>query len=241
MAPQSFRKKAQTIQKAQIRSGQVLEIKYDGSVDLILVIDPRAQAVSANSQGRLNKLHAIKLLATRLSDGDLADLVQEVRALGRTATPKQIADKFMTSKFNTDARSYRTYSPEKITDVKRITVGQPARRTHKLALSNGSVLYGVVHNAYVEILPEDYDQLETDLKRVNGKTFYEGQTGHEQVTKDLLRYLYKNSIQANTWEPPDDKETRDLYLIKLMRNTPAIYFAESNHIDLVNALIQEGK
>lgn len=201
MALPSFRKKAQTISITQVRSGQVLEIEYDGDTDLILVIDPNATTVTTSSQGRTNKLHAIKLHETGLSDTDLIDLIQELRSLGRTPTPTDLYNKFKTSKYNTGTRSYRTYSPNKITNIMRITVGQLARRTNKLVLSNGSVLYGVVHGSYVEILPEDYDDLQRELEYVRGRTFYEGGDGHENVTKDLLKYLYKNSIKAESWEP----------------------------------------
>lgn len=215
MALPSFRKKAQTISKDKIRSGQVLEIKYDGDTDLILVIDPNAKTVTASSQGRVNKLHAIKLRETGLTDAELIDLVHSIKNLGRNPAPEKIYETFKTSKYNTGKRSYRTYSPDKIANVMRITVGQMATKTNKIKMSNGSVLYGVVHGAYVEILPEHYDELEQELVRVGGNTFYEGPVGHEEVTKELLKYVYdKDSITATSWEPTLREDVSgDLYRV----------------------------
>lgn len=203
----ALRKKAQTISADKIRSGQVLEIQYDDDTDLILVIDPNAKVVTTSPQGRANKLHAIKLKEAGLVDADLIELIKEIRSLGKNASPEQLYNRFINSKYKTSARSYRTYTPSKIEGIMRITVGQDAPGTNKIKLSNGSVLYGVVHGQHVQLrnTEEEQNTFIAELDNVGGTTFYEGLEGHEEITTELLHMLYnKSSIQAESWEPSID-------------------------------------
>lgn len=120
----AIRKRARTIGVADIRINQVLEIVYDGDTHLILVVDPIARTVVNTSQGRANKLHAIKL--ENFSDTELLELVTSVRSLGRgrTVSGKTVYDLYKTSRFSAGSKNYRTYSLDKISNVKRITLGE---------------------------------------------------------------------------------------------------------------------
>lgn len=199
----ALRKKARTIPISDIRSGQVLEIKYDGDIDLILVIDPKAKDTSPTSQGRPNKLHAIKL--ANFVESDLINLISEIRSTGTSRgavtnyDPYTLYKKFISSKYSV-RRSYRTYTPSKITSAMRITVGQDAPGgTNKVQIGN-SVLYGVEHNQYVQISIDDYDTLEMELNRVNNQTFYEGLTGHEDVTLEVIKAVIGTELVGESWD-----------------------------------------
>lgn len=120
----ALRKIARTIGINQIRSGQVLEIVYDGDEELILVVDPNSTS-TASHQSRPGKLHAIKLV--NYSEDTLLELLDELRSTGDKlgAVTKydatKLYDKFFSSSYAGD-RTWRSYTREKITQVKRITV-----------------------------------------------------------------------------------------------------------------------
>lgn len=199
----ALRKKARTIPTSAIRSGQVLEITYDGDKDLILVIDPNAKETSSTSQGRPNKLHAIKL--ANFLDSDLVNLISEIRSTGTSRGAVTSYDsytlykKFISSKYSV-RRSYRTYTPSKITSAMRITVGQDVPGgTNKLIVGN-SVLYGVEHAKCVQISVDDYDTLEMELNRVSNQTFYEGLTGHEDVTREVIKAVVGTDLVGESWD-----------------------------------------
>lgn len=208
-----LRKKARTISKDQIRSGQVLEIGYDGDTDLILVIDPKATTVSNTGakeggvgQGRMGKLHAVKLREAGLSDDELIELIKEIRSLGRNATPEQIYNKFINSKYKTGGRSYRTYSPDKIAGIMRITVGQDALKTNKITIGN-SVLYGMNHGKHIELSIDDYDKFHDQLQSVGGQIFFEGPTGGDDlpIIEEVINSMYVGTIKKASWEPPPEE------------------------------------
>lgn len=200
----SLRKKAQTIDKSKIRSGQVLEMSYTDVKDvsktsMVLVIDP-------NYNG---KMHAIKLI--NFVEEDLINLIKDIRSTGESRgalieyQPTVLYEKFINSKY-TGRRNYRTYNIENISAVKRITVGQDAPGSKKIRLDNGSVLYGVVHGQYVEIAFSEYDLFATELESVGNKTFHEGPDGlgHEDVVKELMRITVGTELVGTSWEPPKE-------------------------------------
>jgi hypothetical protein len=189
-----------TIDKSQIKVGHVLEIEYDGDKDLILVIDPKAENVVDTSQGRSGKLHAIKL--QNLVETDLADLIAMVRNLDNV-NGRLIYDTFKSSPYSTGKRNYRTYTPEKIGVVNRISVGQNTSGTNKLIIGT-SILYGVEHGSHVQLAIDDYDVFTKELKSINN-TFYEGPTGHESVTQELMKLAIAKILSGESWEPSTEQ------------------------------------
>jgi hypothetical protein len=202
----ALRKRGRTISMDQVRSGQILEIQYTdetGSTDtsMILVIDPNA---SSNST-RPNKLHAIKL--TNLTEADMEILISDIRSIiGRRRNIDEIDKITMYEAFKDTpygvTRPYRTYTRKNIRDIKRITLGQSVDPpTKKLKLGNGSVLYGVSHDNFVHIAFDEHEVLYEELVSVGGKTYFEGQNGHEAPTKSLLDLLMgRNNYTSATWD-----------------------------------------
>lgn len=126
----ALRKTARTIDINQIKSGQVLEIVYDGEEELILVVDPNSKATTSH-QSRPGKLHAIKLV--NYSEDILLKLLDELRSTGDRLgavtkyDAKKLYEKFFTSSYAGD-RTWRSYTREKISQVKRITVTEDQRK-----------------------------------------------------------------------------------------------------------------
>jgi hypothetical protein len=197
----------------EVKSGQVLEIQYDGENHLILVVDPEAVTVATTGaksggigQGRTGKLHAIKLRL--LTETDLFSLIKLIRGVGKN-DPRKIYDTFKTSPFAEGKRNYRTYTRTKIgASITRISVGQPSTGTNKISIGR-SVLYGAVHGNHIQIRIDDYDVLVKELQSVNYNTFYEGPY-HEPITTELFSLFLSpaevSRIQSNatSWEPSDD-------------------------------------
>lgn len=200
----ALRKKAQSINNNQIRTGQVLEITYDDEVAMVLVIDPDYKG----------KMHAIKL--TNLSETDMESLIHEIRFVTKGKKTVEDVDKIeMYNKFKNTrygaARPYRTYTKDKVKAVKRITLGQPSDpETVKCVLGN-SVLYGVTHGKFVNIAYNDYDVLYEELHKTSYTTYFEGAYGHEEITQVLLKLILGNAVyKESSWEPPHDP---NLYLV----------------------------
>lgn len=201
----ALRKKAQSIGKNQIRTGQVLEIQYtkvDGEKDtaMILVTDPEYDG----------KLHALKL--TSLSETEMESLISDIRSVTRSNTENKTAiyDSLKNSPYAV-IRPYRTYIKNNISSVKRITLGQPVDPPTIKYTKGGSVLYGVTHGQYVNISQDDYEILYEELYKTSYNTYFEGSTGHEDVTQTLLKLLLgKVNYKKVSWEPP---HVPDLYLI----------------------------
>lgn len=189
-------KSKKSITLSDIKAGQVLEIKYDGDIDLILVVDPDAQTVTSTSQGRAGKLHAIKL--KQLVETDLINLIKIIRSI-KNVNPRLIYDTFKISPYVDGKRNYRTYTREKIGDISKVIVGQTSKGTNKIKIGN-SILYGVVHGNHVEVSVEDYDTFGEELNRI-GNTFYEGSTGHELVTQQLMELTIGKVLSGKSWEP----------------------------------------
>lgn len=158
------------ISLADVGTGQVLKIIYEGKESLILVVEPNATTVVDTSQGRVGKLHAIKLRS--LSEYDMFQLIKFIRSL-KTANPRLIYDEFKLTPYSEGRRNYRTYSPEKITKISRVTIGQVSKGTSKLIVGN-SILYGVNHGNYVEVSINQYPIIIDEIKSRNYKIFYEG-------------------------------------------------------------------
>jgi hypothetical protein len=221
----ALRKRINRIDKSQIRTGQVLEIDYDGDKDLILVIDPKATVVANTNakaggvgQGRVGKLHAIKL--QDLLERQLYDLITEIRDLTKkNITPSQLSSMYRGSIYAQGGlRNYRTYTIEKINRVARVTLGQPALQTN--IIIGNSVLYGVKHGDYVEVVPDEYDMVLKELTGVGGKIYYEGQapppSGDWPVIDQLINLVdYTGTIQHASWEPiiNDMELANRLYMI----------------------------
>jgi hypothetical protein len=206
-----------TISLNEVKTGQVLEIQYDGDTDLILVVDPKATTVIDTSQGRVGKLHAIKL--RQLVESDLVDLISMVRSIS-TVNPRLIYDLFKSSPYAEGRRNYRTYTREKIgNDIKRISVGQSGEGTNSVRIGP-SILYGVVHGSHVKIAMDDYDSLESQLRYRKYVTFFEGSDSHESVTQEVLKLcLSKNKLdevmsKSKSWEPTiDPRYSAELYRV----------------------------
>jgi len=122
------------------------------------------------SQGRTGKLHAIKL--QNLVETDLANLIGMVRSLNNK-NGRLIYDMFKSSPYSVGKRNYRTYTPEKIGTVNRISVGQPALGTIRVKVGS-SILYGVDHGKYVAVTIDDYPKIIREIKSVGYEIFYEG-------------------------------------------------------------------
>lgn len=201
----ALRKKAQTINKNQIRLGQVLEIQYTaagGEKDtaMILVTDPEYNG----------KLHALKL--TNLSETEMELLISEVRSVIRSnpANKTTVYDALKNTPY-VAIRPYRTYIKNNINSVKRITLGQPMDPQTIKYTKGSSVLYGVTHGQHVNISQDDYEILYEELYKTSYNTYFEGSVGHENVTQTLLKLLLgKVNYKKASWEPP---HIPDLYLI----------------------------
>jgi hypothetical protein len=198
-----------TVSLNTVRTGQVLKITYDGDEDLILVVDPNAKTVIDTSQGRKNKLHAIKL--QQLVETDLAELISMVRSI-RNVNPRLIYDMFKSSPYADGKRNYRTYTREKIGKaIKRVTVGQASDGTNKIQIGK-SILYGAIHGSHIELSVNDYDTFAEELKSRNYFTFFEGPS-HEPITKELFSLCLPRTevsqiiSKAKSWEPPENKFT----------------------------------
>jgi hypothetical protein len=89
-----------------------------------------------------------------------------------------------------------------------------AKTTNKIKIGD-SVLYGVVHGEYVQIKDTDRAILESELKKVNGVTFYEGPKGHEPIVQKLLD-TFGIDISSESWEPNDNELTGNARIGKLV-------------------------
>lgn len=245
----ALRKRINVITKDQIRAGQVLEIQYvskenKSSKDLILVVDPIARTAATTGagptgvgQGRKGTLHAIKLQG--LSDYQLVKLIDEVRTI-KDAGGLAIQKYYEKSPYSGGVRNYRTYLRDGIQKVSRVTIGQPASRTNKIILGN-SVLYGINHGKYVELLSEEYDLFVQELTAVGGHTYYEGPIGHENVTEELIKLTGYTGPRppASSWEPTiENKETaRKLYRItEIFGPSTETFWEQLNTIEGKNEL-----
>jgi hypothetical protein len=224
----SLHKLENDISEFRIKSGDILQIKYDTKEALILVIEP-------NPPNNKNKLSAIKLKRSKLMIPDMVNLFQEIINLGTSPTPSELYTKFENSRYNFEENSYRTYILKNIKSIQRITIGQLASHTNKISLSNGSVLYGVDHANHVQLLPKEYETFKNELLSVNGNTFYEGPSGHEDVTIDLISFLYNGKIKSKSWEPEfsDDIYDRLYKVTELFGSNSDPLWKE------INSIIQE--
>lgn len=201
----ALRKKAQTISLSQVRPGQVLEITYtdergNSETSLILVIDPN----SASGSSRPGKLHAIKL--TNLSESDMEILISNIRSVTGKRRNIDEADKVeMYASFKDTpygvTRPYRTYTREKITSIKRITLGQAGDPDTRKIQVGASVLYGMAHQKFVYASFNDQETLYNELISRGRKTYFEGFSGHEAPTESLLNLLLgRNNYSSQSWD-----------------------------------------
>lgn len=205
----ALRKRVNKIEINQVKAGQVLEIDYiDSGRVMIMVIDPKV-TVKNNVQSRPGNLFAFKLKS--LTEKDASDLI--IMARNALYSGENIYDKIKTSKYvDGGEKSLRSYKPEKIKGMWRVTLGHPVDvKTRKLEIGN-SVLYGVKHGSYVYVHENDWDELESEL-RSKKATFYEGTEGHEKPVKELIQYLIgKTAYTSDSWENPDAEEAPVLNL-----------------------------
>jgi len=176
-----------TLSINDIRTGQVLKIKYDGDEDLILVVDPEATTVVSTSQGRVGKLHAIKL--RNMSEYDMFQLIKLVRDL-KGINPRLIYDTFKDSPYAMGKRNYRTYTRKNISNIRRVTIGQVTKGTNKLIVDD-SILYGVNHDNYVEVSMDHYSTIIREIKERGYKIYYEGvrESKPEPIVLEFLDVL----------------------------------------------------
>lgn len=205
------------IDKNQIKVGQVLNINYtksDGSstFDTILVVDPNATKVANTNakdggvgQGRINKLHAIKLHG--LYPQDMLQLITMIRSF-KTVGGKRIYDVFQASKYSTGRDNYRTYTPDNVGVVEEVIVAQTAPGTMRVKVGN-SVLYGAAHGEYVTVTINDYPRIIREIKNCNYQIFYEGiiDTKPEPVVMELFKILHAfddtfdiSRLKYETWD-----------------------------------------
>jgi hypothetical protein len=198
-----LRKRINSINKDQIRAGQVLEIDYPGDGRrMIFVIDPKT-APSANPQTRKNMVFAFKL--KNLSEKDTFDLIMQTRGVANTGK-MTMYDFLKASNYVDGSRSLRTYDPNKISRVWRVTLGHPRDVPTKRIYIGNSVLYGCAHGSYVFVHERDWDTLENEINSKKA-TYYEGTTGHEKPVQELLQYLVgKTGYTSDTWENVNAKE-----------------------------------
>jgi hypothetical protein len=197
----ALRKRINKIDISQIKAGQVLEIDYtDSGRVMIFVIDPKV-VTKTNSQSRPGNLFAFKL--KNLTEKEAFDMIKMARNESRNN--KNMYDVIKTSKYvEGGEKSLRSYKPEKIKRVSRVTLGHPTDvPTKKIQIGN-SVLYGVSHGNYVFVHENDWDDLENELLSKNA-TFFEGTAGHEKPVEELISYLIgKTTDTSDSWEPSDD-------------------------------------
>jgi hypothetical protein len=200
----------------KIRPGHLLRINYTGSDgdSLILVIDPNNQG-GARDPG---KLHALKL--DNLAESKMEDVIKFInKTIPRNRDNVNTDELYKTLKSSgysvLGKTSYRTYFHEKLTNYRRIQLGQSMDPTTKRYIVGKSVLYGVEHGSHVLVNSNDYDEFVQQLNNINNKTYYEGTNGHEDVTISLLNILLGTTdyiSKSESWEP---SRVPNLYVTEL--------------------------
>jgi hypothetical protein len=134
-------------------------------------------------------------------------LVKLIRNL-KTVNPRLIYDHFKMSPYSEGRRNYRTYTREKIGKISRITMGQVNKGTKKLTIGS-SILYGVVHEKYVEVSISYYPTIISEIKSKDYKIFYEGvvDVKPEPIVMEFFDILEvydetfdKSKLQFESWD-----------------------------------------
>lgn len=205
-------KQITTIEKDDVLAGHIIQFMYKNKSNLALVIDPKTTVVTDAFQGRLGKLHAIKL--KELDDRLLLELTKGIYKPGtgrdKGVSSVELVKRFKHSTFAIDGRSaYRTYDRDQLGTIELIALGNSNTTKTEKHTVGMSAVYGVTHSekeGFVHLLPKDYPTFAQELASVGYRTFFEGPSGHERSTLELFDLLeIKNIITARSWEPSNEE------------------------------------